>query len=192
MKTKSMTTLQLRKSIAVMFISAFAVSASFAAPTESPQPTASSAQSSEAQTTRPMKDMPIHLKTQKAEGEASAGAVENPKLQTTRPMKATATTTTLKTQKAEGEAKVHSKRAIAAINGNKNERDAIVAAVKSKNASQIRAIFRQHGIVIAPKPPIVMRQNGYCFYYMCGNEPDGSPRYCRDCVEISQSGYIRD
>ena len=42
MKTKNMTTLQLRKSIAVMFISAFAVSASFAAPTDSPQPTASS------------------------------------------------------------------------------------------------------------------------------------------------------
>ncbi|PYJ30459.1 MAG: hypothetical protein DME90_03290, partial [Verrucomicrobia bacterium] len=84
------------------------------------------------------------------------------------------------------------KRAIAAINRNKNEHDAIVAAVKSQNASEIQAILGRHGIVLAPKRPIVMRQNGYCYNYMCGSEPDGSPRYCMQCVEVSHSGYIRD
>ena len=174
MKTKNMTTLQLRKTIAVMFISVFAVSVSSAAPTDSPQPTASSAQSSKAQKIAGGLGI-IPKSTQKAEGEASAGAGENPKSQTTRPMKshggvpqsqttrpmkATATST-LKTQNAEGQAQAHSKRGIAAINRNKAERDALFAAVKSKNTGEIGRILRAHGFDTGHEP--VMQVNGYCF-----------------------------
>src|SRR6202035_2257016 len=130
-KTKNMTTLQLRKSIAVMFISAFAVSASFAAPTDSPQPTGSSGQSSEAQTTRPlhnphkaaaseMRDMPMHNPDKAAASEMRDMPMHDPHT---------------------GKPQANPKRTIAAINRNKNEHDAIVAAVKSQNASEIQAIL---------------------------------------------------
>ncbi len=150
MKSRNMTTLQLRKSIAVMFISAFAVSASFAAPTDSPQPTPSSAQSSQAQTTRPMKSVPGS--TSKMVTNAAAGRT---------------------TQKAEGEARVRSK--IVVLNRNKAECKALGQAIKGKDMPAIGRILQRNGFDTGHEP--VMQVRGYCvkifsngmWYWLCAD-----------------------
>lgn len=101
-------------------------------------------------------------------------------------MKATATSS-LKTQKAEGEAKVHSKRTIAAINRNKAERDALFAAVKSKNTETIGKILRAHGIDTGHEP--VMQVNGYCFRIWEGGGAGGGGGWVWACCDPSSHNF---
>jgi len=166
-KTKNMTTLQLRKSIAVMFISAFAVSASFAAPTDSPQP-ANSAQSSEAQTTRPLHNPNKAAaseapKRQKTEGEASAGPVGVPPIGPPGHTKEWQMMHTAR--KAGGSTRSssdHAKKAVAELNENKADRHALLAAAYAKDTAAAVRILRGHGLEVEPGSVETQHQDGWC------------------------------